>query len=97
MKQGKKFENYVAELRNGKTVLGSGCGKMKEDVEDGEFLTQTKEINTDKKSFSIIIEEMDKLRRHAAMLGKMPKWEVKVNGKHWVLIPTDVFEYIYHE
>ena len=85
-RKGKDYEKITEE---GEILIPlSGAGVLKEDSKTDEYLIQKK--HTTKSSYSIKLEDLQKLRRNAMMVQRTAKFRIafEVNGKieEWDLV-----------
>lgn len=89
----KRHEKVVMKKLGFEPVVGSGAGWVnKEDGESEFFLAQLK--STDKNSFTIKREDLDKLEYHAKVTHKLPVFvnEFLQDGKIYITISLDDIE-----
>jgi len=92
-KKGRLYE--TKNLDEGEIAIPlSGAGLLKEDTKDEEYLTQRK--LTTKNSYSIKLEDLQKLERNATMVNRTPKFRLafEVNGTlhEYVILQNKTFE-----
>lgn len=85
-RKGRDYEKIVEE---GEVLIPlSGAGVLKEDSKTDEYLIQKK--HTTKSSYSIKLEDLQKLKRNAMMVQRTAKFRIafEVNGKleEWDLV-----------
>ena len=88
--RGRIYEADIARRTGGKTTPFSGAGVVKEDVIDGDWLVQAK--LTDKESYSLKRSILDELALNAVRQGKIPRLEVSINGKTYVVLEEKYFD-----
>ena len=93
-KRSKKQEERTAEKYNGSRNIMSGAGWVrKNDVRTIDLLVENK--FTDKKSYSIVSQEMVKLARTAILEDRIPVLQVDLGGRSYVvLLENDFMEMI---
>lgn len=96
-KKGREFEKTTKKRYNGRLIPGSGSGTLKEDVEDGDWLIQNK--STKRLSYSVKHEDMEKVRKEAALRGKYPRMDIELDNGNpvpsvYVVIPRNIFEHM---
>ena len=89
-KRSKKQEERTAEKYNGSRNVMSGAGWVrKNDVRTIDLLVENK--FTDKKSYSIVSQEMVKLARTAILEDRVPVLQIDLGGRSYVVILEDDF------
>ena len=89
-KRSKKQEERTAEKYNGSRNVMSGAGWVrKNDVRTIDLLVENK--FTDKKSYSIVAQEMVKLARTAILEDRVPVLQIDLGGRSYVVILEDDF------
>ena len=93
-RRSKKQEERTAERYNGSRNVMSGAGWVrKNDVRTIDLLVENK--FTDKKSYSIVSQEMVKLARTAILEDRIPVLQVDLGGRSYVvLLENDFMEMI---
>ena len=96
-KRSKKQEERTAEKYNGSRNVMSGAGWVrKNDVRTIDLLVENK--FTDKKSYSIVSQEMVKLSRTAILEDRIPVLQVDLGGRSYVVLSeNDFLEMIYDD
>lgn len=90
--KGRKYEKIKDP---GETCIPlSGAGLLKEDKKDSKDLIQSK--YTTKQSYTVRLEDLQKLRRNAALEDRSPRFDIAFtqNGGtliEWVMIPKSVY------
>jgi|TARA_B110001454_G_scaffold211672_1_gene227615 hypothetical protein len=96
-RRSKKQEERTAERYNGSRNVMSGAGWVrKNDVRTIDLLVENK--FTDKKSYSIVSQEMVKLSRTAILEDRIPVLQVDLGGRSYVVLSeNDFLEMIYDD
>ncbi len=96
-KRSKKQEERTAEKYKGSRNVMSGAGWVrKNDVRTIDLLVENK--FTDKKSYSIVSQEMVKLARTAIVEDRIPVLQVDLGGRSYVvLLENDFLEMIHDD
>jgi hypothetical protein len=96
-RRSKKQEERTAERYNGSRNVMSGAGWVrKNDVRTIDLLVENK--FTDKKSYSIVSQEMVKLSRTAILEDRIPVLQVDLGGRSYVvLLENDFLEMIHDD
>mgnify|MGYP004102756529 FL=1 len=96
-RRSKKQEERTAEKYNGSRNVMSGAGWVrKNDVRTIDLLVENK--FTDKKSYSIVSQEMVKLSRTAILEDRIPVLQVDLGGRSYVvLLENDFLEMIHDD
>jgi len=96
-RRSKKQEERTAEKYNGSRNIMSGAGWVrKNDVRTIDLLVENK--FTDKKSYSIVSQEMVKLARTAILEDRIPVLQVDLGGRSYVvLLENDFLEMIHDD
>ena len=96
-RRSKKQEERTAERYNGSRNVMSGAGWVrKNDVRTIDLLVENK--FTDKKSYSIVAQEMVKLARTAILEDRIPVLQVDLGGRSYVvLLENDFLEMIHDD
>ncbi len=83
--KGRRYEKKVAKKLGDKPQPASGALPFyKEDIEFEDFLIQVK--HTTKKSYTIKLEDLTKLRVNAAKIGKHPMLILSIGGFQWKMV-----------
>ena len=88
--KGRRYERQKAKEIGGRTVPLSGAGCIKEDVESGYELYQTK--FTTKASYSLKLAALKELELNATMRGLYPVFALSFNGEEYVIIRKQDYE-----
>jgi hypothetical protein len=96
-RRSKKQEERTAEKYKGSRNVMSGAGWVrKNDVRTIDLLVENK--FTDKKSYSIVSQEMVKLARTAILEDRIPVLQVDLGGRSYVvLLENDFLEMIHDD
>ena len=96
-RRSKAQEERTAEKYNGSRNAMSGAGWVrKNDVRTIDLLVENK--FTDKKSYSIVAQEMVKLARTAILEDRIPVLQVDLGGRSYVvLLENDFLEMIHDD
>ncbi len=83
--QGRLYERKLAKKLGVKPQIASGALPFaKEDIEFGDFLIQVK--HTTKKSYTLKLEDLTKLRNNATKIGKHPMLVLNIGGFQWKMV-----------
>jgi Holliday junction resolvase len=84
-------ERRAAGLVGGQVVARSGAGwKRKADVRTLTHLLEMKRTDN-RKSISIKADDLEKIRRQAASIGKLPALGFELAGRDYVILPMSDF------
>ncbi len=79
-------ERRIARLRGEKQHGGSGSGSFyRNDMHNDEFLTECKRTDNER-WIRLDVKELDALRKRAARQGRIPKFEVEIGGRDFVVL-----------
>lgn len=90
---GKRGEKATSKQLDGRLVSGSGCGRMKGDIEHGSQLIEHK--STKARSMKLDKEWLEKIEKQAFQVGKEPVLVLEFQEtmpwycQRWALIPLD--------
>lgn len=86
-------EKRTAETYRGSRNAMSGAGWMrKADVRAHDFLIENKaKTLPNAKSFSVKDKDMQDLTKRAILEGRIPVWQVDINGRRYVVLNEDDF------
>ena len=83
-------EKRVAKRIGGRRQPGSGNGwRHKNDVAHVDCLLEMK--HTDKKQITIKQADLDALRYHAVLIGKVPVLHIEIGDRRYVMVEEDDF------
>lgn len=83
--KGRRYEKKLAKELRVKPQPASGALPLyKEDIEFEDWLIQVK--HTTKKSYTIKLEDLTKLRNNATKIGKHPMLVLNIGGFQWKMV-----------
>lgn len=89
-RRSRRQEDRTARTYNGSRNVMSGAGWMrKADVRSMQFMIENK--FTDAQSYSLKLVELRDLAKKARLAGRVPLFQVDVDGHRYVIIPEEDF------
>lgn len=89
LRKSRKQERRGAKLFGGTQNAGSGNKDRKNDVRTSTMSIEYK--FTDKKSFSLKLEELIQAERHALLDGREMLFGIQMGDRHWVVLSEESF------
>lgn len=92
-KKSDKQEKRTAETYRGSVNVMSGAGwRRKNDVTTTDFLIENKtKMSSDSKSYSIKAQDLRELSQRAAIMGRMPLFQLDLGGHSYVVLDQNDF------
>jgi len=93
MDRSRRQEKEGAKAYSGKTVRGSGSGRMKGDIDSKYFRIECKRTDKKQKSITVTQAFLEKIEEEAFGAGKLPALEIEIGSyKPWVIIRREEFQ-----
>lgn len=86
----RRQEKKGAKKYGGYTTTGSGNKADKGDVNAGGYKIEFK--RTDKKSISVTLEWLEKIKEQAFAARMKPALEIEIQDESWTMIPSEDFK-----